>query len=81
MPSSVIRSFAYAADRRELVVEFTTGRRYLYSEVPPEAAESLRSAFAKGVHFNRHVRDRFAWRELGPDDGTQGLRERESSPP
>ena len=65
MPSTVIRRFDYSPEREELTVEFVTGRRYLYSAVPQEAADALRSAFAKGVHFNRHVRDRFACREIG----------------
>jgi len=68
MPSAVIRRFDYSPERRELLVEFTTGRRYVYSEVPAEAAEALRSAFAKGVHFNRYVRARFACRELDADE-------------
>lgn len=69
MPSTVIRRFDYAPERRELTVEFTTGRRYVYSEIPPDAAEALSSAFAKGVHFNRHIRGRFAWREIEADNG------------
>ena len=69
MPSTVIRRFVYAPERRELTVEFTTGRRYVYSDVPPDAAQALRSAFAKGIHFNRHIRGRFAWREIGAHDG------------
>jgi hypothetical protein len=64
MPSSVIRRFDYRPDSRELEVLFVTGRRYLYSGVPAEEAAAFRSAFAKGVHFNRHIRDRFAHREL-----------------
>ena len=64
MPSAVIRRFDYAPESRELVVEFVTGRRYLYSGVPPEEADALRGAFAKGVHFNRHIRGRYPWREL-----------------
>lgn len=70
MPSTVIRRFDYSAERRELVVEFVTGRRYVYLDVPREDAEALRGAFAKGVHFNRYVRGRFAWRELAPADDT-----------
>lgn len=69
MPSTVIRSFEYQPEARELEVLFTTGRRYLYREVPPEAAEALRGAFAKGVHFNRHVRGRYPFVELEPDGG------------
>lgn len=64
MPSTVIRRFDYRPESRELEVLFVTGRRYLYSNVPPEEAEAFRAAFAKGVYFNRHVRDRFPCREL-----------------
>lgn len=64
MPSTVIRRFDYSPERQELVVEFVTGRRYLYSGVPREEAEALRAAFAKGVYFNRRIRDRYAFREL-----------------
>lgn len=64
MPSTVIRSFAYRAEARELEVLFTTGRRYVYEQVPPEAAEALRAAFAKGRHFNARIRGRYTFREL-----------------
>ena len=64
MPSTVIRRFDYSPDLGELTVEFVTGRRYVYSGVPAEEAEALRSAFAKGVHFNRRIRDRYPYREL-----------------
>ena len=63
MPSTVIRSFAYHPQRRELEVLFTTGRRYVYREVPPEAAEALRGAFAKGRHFNARIRGRYPFEE------------------
>jgi hypothetical protein len=72
MPSTVIKRFDYASERQELVVEFVTGRRYAYGNVPEEAAARLRGAFAKGVHFNRYIRDRYACRELaraGSDEG------------
>ena len=64
MPSTVIRRFDYSPDRHELKVEFVTGRSYLYSGVPPHEAEALRRAFAKGVHFNKRIRDRYPYREL-----------------
>jgi hypothetical protein len=69
MPSTVIRSFAYRPDRRELDVLFTTGRRYVYREVPPEAAEALRSAFAKGRHFNARIRGRYPFDEVEGEAG------------
>jgi hypothetical protein len=64
MPSTVIRRFAYCPDSSELRVEFTTGRRYVYSDVPREVADTFRSAFAKGVYFNSRIRDRYPHREV-----------------
>ena len=58
----------YVPDSRELTVEFVSGRRYVYSEVPAEDVDAFRSAFSKGSHFNRHIRERFPCRELGPTD-------------
>lgn len=67
MPSTVIRRFDYDPQARELTVEFVTGRRYVYSDVPPEEADALRSTFAKGVHFNRRIRGRYRWREVSAE--------------
>jgi hypothetical protein len=70
MPSTVIRRFAYDHSAQELWVEFVTGRRYVYSGVPPQVAEALGSAFAKGVYFNSRIRDRFPHREIEHEDHT-----------
>ena len=64
MPSTVIKRFDYRPGTRKLLVTFTTGRRYLYSDVPAEAADRFRAAFSKGRHFNAHIRDRYPCREL-----------------
>lgn len=64
MPSTVIRRFDYSPELSELTVEFVTGRRYVYSDVPAEEVETMRRAFAKGSYFNRRIRDRYAYREL-----------------
>ena len=64
MPSTVIRRFDYSPERRELLVEFVTGRRYLYRDVPEEEARALRGAFSKGRYFNARIRDRYRFREL-----------------
>ena len=66
MPSTVISRFSYDPDKRELSVLFTTGRCYLYRDVPPEAVERFRAAFSKGRHFNRHIRDVYCFEELLP---------------
>lgn len=70
MPSTAISAFAYRPETRELEVLFTTGRRYVYAEVPPEAAEALRGAFAKGRHFNARIRGRYRFVEI--EDGETG---------
>ncbi len=64
MPSSVIRRFDYSPERHELTVEFVSRRRYVYSNVPLDEVEAMRRAFAKGVFFNRRIRDRYPWREV-----------------
>ena len=68
MPSTVIRRFVYDTDRHELWVEFVTGRRYVYENVPDSVADAFRGAFAKGVYFNTRIRDRFACREVTHED-------------
>jgi lysyl-tRNA synthetase class 2 len=66
VPSTVISTFAYRADARELEIWFTTGRRYIYRDVPPEAAEAFRAARIKGSHFNSRIRGRYAFTEASP---------------
>jgi hypothetical protein len=68
MPSSVIRRFVYDEMKGDLWVEFTTGRKYVYSGVPQEVADAFRGAFAKGVYFNTRIRDRFPHREITHHD-------------
>jgi hypothetical protein len=64
MPSTVIRRFDYRPEAAELEVLFTTGRRYLYRDVPPETADAFRAAFSKGRYFNAYIRDEFEYTEL-----------------
>lgn len=64
MPSTVIRRFVYDEMEQNLWVEFTTGRKYVYLDVPQEVADSFRGAFAKGVYFNTRIRDNFRFREI-----------------
>ena len=68
MPSTVIRRFAYDQSEHALWVEFVTGRRYVYSDVPDEVADAFRCAFAKGVYFNTRIRDRYPCREITHED-------------
>lgn len=66
MPSTVIRSFDYDASRRELLVVFRSGRRYVYEDVPEDTFVAMRNSFSKGEFFNEHIRERFAFRRVDP---------------
>ena len=74
MPSSVIRRFVYDEMRQDLWVEFTTGRKYVYSDVPQEVADAFRGAFAKGIYFNTRIRDNFPHREVTHEEDQQASR-------
>jgi lysyl-tRNA synthetase class 2 len=64
MPSTVIRAALYDPDRKVLDILFTTGRRYLYHDVPADEAERFAAAFSKGRYFNAHIRDRYPYTEV-----------------
>jgi len=70
MPSTIIRSFSYRPETRELDVLFTTGRRYVYREVPPAPATAFRAAFSKGRHFNARIRGHYPYEEREPEAET-----------
>jgi hypothetical protein len=59
MPSSVIRAFRYRDADHRLFVEFVSGRRYVYRDVPKVTAEKFRRAFSKGEFFNAYIKDCF----------------------
>jgi lysyl-tRNA synthetase class 2 len=64
MPSTVIRNFHYQLGTHQLDIEFVTGRRYRYLEVPARIYAGLCLAFSKGEYFNRVIRDHFAFVRL-----------------
>lgn len=65
--SSVIRGAWYLPERRQLDLLLTSGRRYVYSDVPMAVATGLAEAESKGRFYNREIRDRFPCREVGRD--------------
>ena len=63
--SSVIRGAWYLPERRQLDLLFTSGRRYVYSDVPMAIAAGFAEAESKGRFYNREIRNRFPCREVG----------------
>ena len=59
MPSSVIRYYRYDPEQRRLELQFVSGRRYRYHDVPEETYRGMRQAFSKGEFFNENIRDQF----------------------
>jgi hypothetical protein len=59
MPSSVIRSFVYDPAAHRLDVQFVSGRRYSYHDVPANIAAGMQRAISKGSYFNRRIRDTY----------------------
>lgn len=63
MPSSVIRSFDYDPEEHRLDIEFVSGRRYSYLDVPIEEVAAMQRATSRGGFFNRRIRDRYDYVE------------------
>ncbi|GLV27833.1 hypothetical protein TomTYG75_03590 [Sphingobium sp. TomTYG75] len=59
MPSTAIREFHYNAAEHRLDVQFISGKRYSYFDVPENLAGEMAKATSKGGFFNHHIRDRF----------------------
>ena len=68
MPSTVIRTFHYDSDDRRLVIEFQTGLRYAYFDVPREVYEEMRGAPSRGAYFNGRIRDRYSYSRIETAD-------------
>lgn len=62
--SSVIARSLYDASRRTLAVTFTSGRKYIYEDVPAEVALEFQTAPSQGAYFNWRIRDQYRFREL-----------------
>ena len=43
------------------MIEFTSGRRYSYLDVPPETAAQFHASLSKGEFFNTDIRDHYSF--------------------
>lgn len=62
--SSAIAAIDYHASERELIVTFTTGRRYAYAGVSAELHAAFLASGSKGTFFNERIRDDYPAVEL-----------------
>jgi len=62
--SSVVRAIGYDAEARALEIDFHTGRRYRYENVPAEIYTELVESDSIGATFNECVRDAYPSKRL-----------------
>jgi hypothetical protein len=62
--SSSIASVAYDAERRQLEIDFRSGRTYRYFDVPPSVYAWLLRVPSPGTYVNRHIKDRYRFQEV-----------------
>jgi hypothetical protein len=55
--SSMIRFVRYDPRGRALHIIFTSGKTYIYMDVPREVYDALLKADSKGEFFNEEIRD------------------------
>ena len=64
LESSLLAWVRYDPTRSQLQVQFHSGERYLYFQVPPTCYHELLQADSKGVYFNHQIRNRFPYQHL-----------------
>ncbi|HVK79622.1 MAG TPA: KTSC domain-containing protein [Verrucomicrobiae bacterium] len=62
--SSAITRVLYDASQRTLAVTFTSGKKYIYEDVPADVALEFQTAPSQGAYFNWRIRDQYEFREL-----------------
>lgn len=61
--SSNLASASYDPDVENLTIEFLSGERYTYFNVPPATYRGLQTAPSAGQYFYRQIRSRFAYEQ------------------
>jgi hypothetical protein len=62
--SSNIKAIGYDPDKQRLVVEFLSGKRYAYADVPPAVYTGFLEARSMGIFFSRNVRGQYETEKL-----------------
>jgi hypothetical protein len=57
--SSAIKAASYQAANEKLVITYTGGSMYLYSDVPAQTATDFKDAESKGRYLVEHVKDKY----------------------
>lgn len=64
MPSTVIQHLSYDEETGTLTIAFVSGLIYNYKEVPEDEYFALKTAFSKGIYFNKHIKDKYEFERV-----------------
>ncbi len=59
--SSLIKAIGYDEDTQKLTINFKTGGKYVYSEVPPAVWEAFRAAESVGRFFSANIKGGYSY--------------------
>ena len=59
--SSNIKGSVYNRDTNELIIEFNSGKKYRYKDVPDTIAADLRRAKSQGIFFNKEIARKYKY--------------------
>ena len=57
--STNIKSSIYDEEKKELIIEFKGGRKYMFEKVPLNIYGSFKRAKSQGSYFNKNIRNIF----------------------
>lgn len=57
--SSALSDLSYNQNTRDLLIEFTSGDKFVYHDVPQSAWDGIRSARSAGSYYHAHLRGQY----------------------
>lgn len=76
--SSNLRSADYESKKRQLIIGFKSGGKYLYEDVPPEVFRDLLAAQSKGQFFLQRIKPAYRHRRMSEAEA-EGLTQQDSA--
>ncbi|MBK6400108.1 MAG: KTSC domain-containing protein [Bacteroidia bacterium] len=64
MPSSVIKTYHYDPETKELKIVFVSGLIYKYREVPEEIFLRMKAYTSKGAFLNKFIKRNFVFERI-----------------
>ena len=64
MPSTVVASMQYDAERSVLTVVYVSGSVYRYFKVPAQVYAAMKISSSKGTYLNRYIKGNYAFEKV-----------------